>query len=122
MTNEKSRGVRFDELKNPEIAAALYVPPLVLMPFGRTEQHGQHLPTGTDDFASLTTGDLGAPKIGGLVLGGMQFGITSLHMDFPRTVTVSASVYEVIHLEMASSLDAHGVKDIAYVNYGGMKS
>jgi creatinine amidohydrolase len=117
MTIEKSRGVRFDELTNPEIVAALSERPLVLIPCGSTEQHGPHLPTGTDYFASLAICDLVAAKIGGLVLGGMQFGITPIHMGFPSTVTVSASVFEAIHLEMASSLVAHGVKEIAYVNW-----
>ena len=116
-TPERGRGVRFDELTNPEIVSALSERPLVLIPCGSTEQHGPHLPTGTDYFASLAICDLVAGSIGGLVLGGMQFGITPIHMGFPSTVTVSASTYEAIHLEIATSLVAHGVKEIAYVNW-----
>ena len=117
MMSERKRGVRFDELTNPEIVAAFSERPLVLIPCGSTEQHGPHLPTGTDYFASLAICDLVAEKIGGLVLGGMQFGITPIHMGFPSTVTVSAATYEAIHLDIAASLVAHGVKEIAYVNW-----
>jgi len=56
MMSERGRGVRFDELTNPEIVAALSERPLVLIPCGSTEQHGPHLPTGTDIFASNVIG------------------------------------------------------------------
>ena len=117
MMSARSRNVRFDELTNPDIVAALSERPLVLIPCGSTEQHGPHLPTGTDYFASLAICDIVAQSIGGLVLGGMQFGITPIHMGFPSTVTVSAATFEAIHLDIASSLVAHGVKEIAYVNW-----
>jgi creatinine amidohydrolase len=117
MKSQQGRGVRFDELTNPEIVAAFSERPLVLIPCGSTEQHGPHLPTGTDYFASLAICDLVARRIGGLVLGGMQFGITPIHMGFPSTVTVSAATFEAIHLDIASSLVAHGVEEIAYVNW-----
>lgn len=111
------RGVRFDELTNPQIVTALSERALVLIPCGSTEQHGPHLPTGTDYFASLAISELVARSIGGLVLGGMQFGITPIHMGFPSTVTVSAATFEAIHLDIAASLVAHGVEEIAYVNW-----
>ncbi len=117
MTNDKGRKARFDELTDPEIVAALSSRSLVLVPCGSTEQHGPHLPTGTDYFASLAICDLVVAKTGGLVLGGMQFGITPIHMGFASTVTVSAATFEQIHLDIATSLAAHGVKEIAYVNW-----
>ena len=45
-------GRRFDELTGPEIAAALARSPRVILPMGSVEQHGPHLPTGTDFFAA----------------------------------------------------------------------
>ena len=43
----------FIELTQPEIAAQFRKNPLVIMPAGSVEQHGPHLPTGTDIFASI---------------------------------------------------------------------
>src|SRR6266571_1691232 len=42
----------FSELTQPEIAAQLKQNPLVILPAGSVEQHGPHLPTGTDTFAA----------------------------------------------------------------------
>jgi creatinine amidohydrolase len=42
----------FVDLTQPEIAGQLKKNPLVILPQGSVEQHGPHLPTGTDIFAS----------------------------------------------------------------------
>ena len=42
----------FVDLTQPEIAAQLRRNPLVILPAGSVEQHGPHLPTGTDTFAA----------------------------------------------------------------------
>ena len=46
----------FIDLTQPEIAAQLKKNPLVIMPAGSVEQHGPHLPTGTDIYASNVIG------------------------------------------------------------------
>lgn len=108
---------RFDELTNGDIVAALAERPLVLIPCGSTEQHGPHLPTGTDYFASLAICDLVAAELGGLVLPGMQFGVTPIHMGFPSTVTLSVATYQDVLIEIGASLAGHGVKELAFVNW-----
>ena len=42
----------FSDLTQPEIAAQLKKNPLVILPAGSVEQHGPHLPTGTDTLAA----------------------------------------------------------------------
>ena len=46
----------FVDLTQPEIAAQLKANPLVILPAGSVEQHGPHLPTGTDIFAANAIG------------------------------------------------------------------
>ena len=41
----------FADLTQPEIAAQFKKNPLVILPCGSVEQHGPHLPTGTDTLA-----------------------------------------------------------------------
>ena len=55
-------------LTQPEIAAQLRKNPLVLLPTGSIEQHGPHLPTGTDIFASNVIGAAVAERMDGLLL------------------------------------------------------
>src|SRR5262245_34392803 len=42
----------FADLTQPEIAAQFKRNPLVILPCGSIEQHGPHLPTGTDTLAA----------------------------------------------------------------------
>ena len=43
----------FIDLTQPEIAQQLKKNPLVILPAGSVEQHGPHLPTGTDIYAGI---------------------------------------------------------------------
>lgn len=108
---------RFDELTDPTIADALAERALVVIPCGSTEQHGPHLPAGTDYFASLAIADRVVAELGGLVLGGFQFGVTPIHMGFVGTVSLSAETYQTVLMDMGASLALHGVKELAFVNW-----
>lgn len=108
---------RVEELTSPEVAAAIAERALVIVPCGSTEQHGPHLPTGTDYYASLALADRVASKIGGLVLSGFQFGFTPLHAGFPGTVTVKPETYQAVLYEMVTSVMAHGVTEVAFLNW-----
>src|SRR5450755_1726891 len=76
----------FIELTQPEIAAQLKANPLVILPAGSVEQHGPHLPTGTDTFAASVIAEGVAERMDGLVLPGGPLGVTPLHMAFEGTI------------------------------------
>ena len=80
----------FIDLTQPEIAAQLKKNPLVILPAGSVEQHGPHLPTGTDIFASNVIGHAVAERMDGLVLPATPFGVTPMHMPFEGTITLHA--------------------------------
>src|SRR3981189_2806862 len=63
----------FADLTQPEIAAQLKKNRLVVRPAGRVEQHGSHLPTGTDTFASNVIGHAVAERMDALVLPATPF-------------------------------------------------
>ena len=58
----------FSDLTQPEIAQQLKKNPLVILPAGSVEQHGPHLPTGTDIYASQVIGNAVAERMDGLLL------------------------------------------------------
>ena len=60
----------FVDLTQPEIAAQFKTNPLVILPAGSVEQHGPHLPTGTDTFAANVIAHAVAERMDGLVLPG----------------------------------------------------
>jgi len=53
----------FIDLTQPEIAAQLKTNPLVILPAGSVEQHGPHLPAGTDIYAANVIGHAVADAI-----------------------------------------------------------
>ena len=61
---------RWDELTGPEIKAALASRPteVGLLPVGATEQHGPHLPTGTDTFVATKLAEAVSARTGAPVL------------------------------------------------------
>lgn len=70
MEREASAAVRWDQLTGPEIGSLLAARPaeVGLLPVGATEQHGPHLPTGTDTviatgLARVVSARTGAPVL-----------------------------------------------------------
>jgi len=66
----------FVDLTQPEIAAQFKTNPLVILPVGSIEQHGPHLPTGTDTLAANVIGHAVAERMDGLVLPSTPLGVT----------------------------------------------
>lgn len=107
----------FIDLTQPEIAAQLKKNPLVILPQGSVEQHGPHLPTGTDIFASNIIGHAVAERMDGLVLPGGPLGVTPLHMPFEGTITLSPETYIRLVIETCGSTAKHGARYLLILNW-----
>ncbi len=107
----------FIELTQPEIAAKLRANPLVILPAGSVEQHGPHLPTGTDIFAATAIAGAVAERMNALVLPGCPIGVTPLHMGFEGTLSLSADTYIRIVVDTCASAARHGATRLLIVNW-----
>src|ERR1700737_4676834 len=107
----------FVELTQPEIAEQLKKNPLVILPAGSVEQHGPHLPTGTDIFAANVIAHAVAERMEGLVLPGGPLGVTPLHMPFEGTITLSPDTYMRVVTETGASVAQHGAKYLLILNW-----
>src|SRR5450759_3825504 len=107
----------FIDLTQPEIAAQLKQNPLVILPAGSVEQHGPHLPTGTDIFASNVIGHAVAERMDGLVLPATPFGVTPMHMPFEGTISVTPDTYMRVVTETCMSTAKHGAKKLLILNW-----
>ena len=65
----------------------------MILPAGSVEQHGPHLPTGTDTFAANVIGHAVAERMDGLVLPATPLGVTPMHMPFEGTLTLTPDTY-----------------------------
>ncbi len=107
----------FIELTQPEIATQIKRNPLVLLPAGSVEQHGPHLPTGTDTFAANVISAAVAERMDGLVLPATPFGVTPMHMPFEGTITFSPDTYMRVVTETCVSTARHGARRLLILNW-----
>ncbi|MCU0495531.1 MAG: creatininase family protein [Chloroflexaceae bacterium] len=109
------------EMTSAEVGALLERTKTVLIPVGATEDHGAHLPLGTDMFeareicrraaASLTA--LGCPVLIGPTI---PFGVSTFHMGFPGTITLTSSTLILLLKEVMLSLYQHGFRNLILVH------
>lgn len=107
----------FTDLTQPEIAESLKRNPLVILPTGSVEQHGAHLPAGTDSFAAELIADAVARKMDGLVLPGPGVGVTPMHMPYEATVSLTPDTYIRLVTEICESAAKHGARMLMIVNW-----
>jgi creatinine amidohydrolase len=107
----------FAELTQPEIAAQLKQHPLVILPAGSVEQHGPHLPAGTDTLAANVIAHAVAERMDGLVLPAMPLGVTPMHMPFEGTITLTPDTYMRVVTETCASTARHGAKYLLILNW-----
>jgi creatinine amidohydrolase len=107
----------FIDLTQPEIAAQFRNNPLVILPAGSVEQHGPHLPTGTDIYAANVIGHAVAERMDGLVLPGGPLGVTPFHMPYEGTISLSPDTYMRLVIETCASTAKHGAKNLLILNW-----
>jgi creatinine amidohydrolase len=92
----------------------------VIIPTGSTEQHGHHLPLGTDHETALAVALRAGEQAGVPVTPVIPFGLSRHHMWAPGTISFSARTYMQVVSEICESLFAHGVRRVLIVNgHGG---
>src|SRR5262245_2705629 len=107
----------FSDLTQPEIAAQFKKNPLVILPAGSVEQHGPHLPTGTDTYAANVIAHRVAEIMDGLVLPAPPLGVTPMHMPFAGTVTLTPDTFIRVVIETCASTAQHGAKYLMILNW-----
>ena len=105
----------------PELADAARKGYLVVQPCGSTEQHGKHLPVDTDSAIVFEVAQRAADEVGRtLVLPCLHYGLSSHHLDFPGTVSLSLETYTALFRDIARCVAHHGFKILILLNgHGG---
>ena len=88
----------------------------ILLPFGSTEQHGPHLPVGTDTMVAVTLAEDAAKKAGVPVAPPLWFGWSPHHMILPGTITIRPDLLAEIGFDMIESLSRHGFENFVLIN------
>lgn len=114
--------MRFEELTSPEVAALDRDATVLVLPLGSVEQHGHHMPLGTDTLlahsVSLRAAECSAGKV--LVLPPPWYGFSAHHMAFPGSITLRAETLMAMVEDVVASLVRHRFRRIVVVNgHGG---
>ena len=112
--------MRLANLTWPQAEKVLAQDPVVIFPIGTAEQHGRHLPLGTDMIAPEYIADrIEAMEPDVLILPSWSYGQCDSQTEFPGTISLGPQLlYEVI-LKVLSSLMQHGARRFIALNGHG---
>jgi creatinine amidohydrolase len=92
----------------------------VVVPFGSTEQHGRHLPIGTDAMLGDEIGWGLAERLGAFLAPTVRFGCSAHHLAFSGTISLGKETFRSIVLDVVASLSGHGFRRILLLpTHGG---
>lgn len=103
----------------PEVKDLLTRSDMVIIPVGALEQHGYHLPIGTDFLNGVERCKLIAQERDILVAPILMAGQSPYHMGFAGTIALKPETIIQVHMEAIESLIHHGFKRFIIMNAHG---
>ena len=92
----------------------------VIVPFGATEQHGRHMPLGTDAVLGDEFGRALADRLDAFLAPTVRFGCSEHHLSFAGTISLSEDTFHRIVWDVVGSLSRHGFRRILLMpTHGG---
>ncbi len=116
---QSSKPLILQEMTWQDVQNYLQSNDMVIIPLGSTEQHGPHLPLGTDFFQSLEICKMISQKTGVVVAPVVLAGYSFYHSGFPGTLSLKPETLENVLFETAQMLIKYGFEKIMFFNYHG---
>ncbi len=113
-TSVRRGGVRLDldEITSTAFSEKVKNDPLVILPVGATEEHGSHLPLGTDSFQSEYIVNKLAAEFDALVLPPVRYGECRSTRKFPGTISLRSETVQALVTDILSELARNGVSKV----------
>jgi creatinine amidohydrolase/Fe(II)-dependent formamide hydrolase-like protein len=92
---------------------------MVIIPLGATEQHGPHMPLGTDYYEALGMSKLISARTGVAVAPVLLAGYSVYHSGFPGTLSLKPETMEQVLFETVEMLIKYGFRRFLFFNYHG---
>jgi creatinine amidohydrolase len=105
-----------DQLTMPEFMAGLAVTRTVLIPFGATEEHGPHLPLGTDTFQAEDVCRLLAEQRRVFVAPAIPYGVCRSTGDHPGTVSLTTETLKALTVDLVRSFYRQGLRNFVILS------
>lgn len=109
-------------LPSPDVAESLRRNPMAVLPFGSIEQHGAHLPCGTDTLIAERLAEAVAGKLGALYAPFGPYGVAPIHAGRPGTISLSPETFERLLEEILLELIRMGARTLVLCNWHEMNT
>ena len=106
--NQKKQPLWLDELSTTEAAQAAKEGRVVIFPIGSVEEHGNHLPLGTDSVQPEYIATEVAKRTGCLIAPPFRYGICNATRNFAGTITIQFDTLYKLALDVLSELVRNG--------------
>jgi creatinine amidohydrolase len=87
----------------------------LLVPLGSVEQHGPHLPLGTDLLYAEHVCEQVARLMTGIIAPGLPYGVCRTMRNFPGTVSLSPATFAAMVHEILAEYIRHGARRLALI-------
>ncbi len=93
---------------------------LLVVPLGSTEQHGHHLPLGTDTAIACAVAEEASGSVDEALLApALAYGASGEHEDFPGTVSIGTEALTVLLVEYGRSAGRWAARVLLVNGHGG---
>ncbi len=117
---EGEKPLVLQEMSWADVQNYLKASDMVIIPIGSTEQHGPHLPLGTDCYIATEVAKMVSARTGVVVSPVVLAGYSEYHSGFPGTLSLKPETMEQVLFETAEMLIKYGFRRIMFLNgHGG---
>lgn len=108
---------QLERMTQPVAATFLTTSGVAVLAAGSIEQHGSHLPLGTDAFAALSIAERVAYRLDTVVATLGSVGVAHYHQGWAGSLTLSPETLTAVFVDMCAGLRAAGARRIVVVNW-----
>ncbi len=108
---------QLERMSQPAAARLLASSRTAVLVAGSVEQHGGHLPLGTDAFAAMSIAERVADRLDTAAVTLGPVGVAHYHLGWPGTLTLRPDTMRAVLVDVAESLARAGVERIVVVNW-----
>jgi len=105
-----------DQITMPEFVAGLAVTKTVLIPVGATEEHGPHLPLGTDTFQAADVCRRLAEQRPLFVAPVIPYGVCRSTGDHPGTLSLTTETLKALIVDLVKSCYRQGLRQVVILS------
>jgi len=118
-TQAKEKALILQEMSWLDVKEYLKDNGMVIIPLGSTEQHGKHMPLGTDYYEAFGMSRIISERTGVIVAPVLFVGYSEYHSGFPGTLSLKPETMEQVVYESAEMLMKYGFRRFMFFNYHG---